>query len=163
MKYPNINAKSKMYCFVLCQLLWFNLECPDKFNEFKDPHTLRKIFLEDKGFTSISKPAFVKLWAWMIINKTLKSPHAASDINNHSLINVQSLYTYIKIRFYSSSFYPPRLRLMTRNWPHKFRAFFTKTVCSSNLAILCSFYYYFLARILDSWDSHLCISWLQYI
>ena len=44
------------------QLLWFNLECPDAYRQFKDPRYLRKTFIEEKGIDSgPNAPKYIKL------------------------------------------------------------------------------------------------------
>jgi hypothetical protein len=43
------------------QILWFNLECPDRFAEYRDPVKLRNIFSDVKKGKALDRPAFVKL------------------------------------------------------------------------------------------------------
>lgn len=41
------------------QIVWFNLECPDKWARFNDPVRLRSIFIKDKLFEKTPmKPRF---------------------------------------------------------------------------------------------------------
>ena len=44
------------------KILWFNLECPDRFNEYRDPVKIRNLFLQNKKGKGIDRPAYVKLW-----------------------------------------------------------------------------------------------------
>lgn len=45
----------------LIQLLWFNLECPDRFKEYRDPLKLRSIFSNVKKGKGVDRPAYVRL------------------------------------------------------------------------------------------------------
>lgn len=43
----------------LREIVWFNLECPDKWARFNDPVRLRSIFIKDKIFEKTPmKPRF---------------------------------------------------------------------------------------------------------
>jgi hypothetical protein len=41
--------------------MWFNVECPDRFNEYRDPAKLRSLFLQAKKGKGIERPAYVQL------------------------------------------------------------------------------------------------------
>ena len=45
------------------QLLWFNLECPEAFKEFKDPARMRATFYQEKELDNgPNPPSYIKLW-----------------------------------------------------------------------------------------------------
>lgn len=45
------------------QVMWFNVECPDRFNEYRDPSKLRNLFIQAKKGKGIERPAYVQLWS----------------------------------------------------------------------------------------------------
>jgi hypothetical protein len=45
------------------QILWFNLECPDRFKDYRDPVKLRNIFSQVKKGKAVERPAYVRLWS----------------------------------------------------------------------------------------------------
>lgn len=45
----------------LTQILWFNLECPDRFKDYRDPLKLRNIFTQVKKGKAVERPAYVRL------------------------------------------------------------------------------------------------------
>ena len=53
------------------QIVWFNLECPDKWSRFNDPVRLRSIFIKDKLFEKEPmKPRFKQI----VIDPITKKP-----------------------------------------------------------------------------------------
>jgi hypothetical protein len=46
---------------VYSQLLWFNVECPNRYKDFKDPVKLRSIFMDAKKGKQATLPDYVKL------------------------------------------------------------------------------------------------------
>ena len=46
---------------MVTQILWFNLECPDRHKEYEDPIKFRQIFTLLKQGKSIDRPDYVKL------------------------------------------------------------------------------------------------------
>jgi len=45
------------------QILWFNLECPERFKDYRDPIKLRNIFSQVKKGKAVERPAYVRLWS----------------------------------------------------------------------------------------------------
>jgi hypothetical protein len=43
------------------QILWFNLECPERFEDYRNPLKLRSIFTNVKKGKGLDRPAYVKL------------------------------------------------------------------------------------------------------
>lgn len=43
--------------------MWFNLECPDRFKDYRDPLKLRNIFSQVKKGKAVERPAYVRLWS----------------------------------------------------------------------------------------------------
>lgn len=43
------------------QILWFNLECPERFKDYRDPVKLRNIFSQVKKGKAVERPAYVRL------------------------------------------------------------------------------------------------------
>lgn len=43
------------------QILWFNLECPERFEDYRNPLKLRTIFTNVKKGKGLDRPAYVKL------------------------------------------------------------------------------------------------------
>lgn len=58
---PKMTCNVEHVLYPLIQLLWFNLECPDRFKEYKDPLKLRGIFSQVKKGKAVDRPAYVKL------------------------------------------------------------------------------------------------------
>jgi hypothetical protein len=43
------------------QILWFNLECPERFDDYRNPLKLRAIFTNVKKGKGLDRPAYVRL------------------------------------------------------------------------------------------------------
>ena len=46
---------------MLMQLLWFNLECPERYKEYQNPLKLRNIFSQVKKGKAVDRPPYVRL------------------------------------------------------------------------------------------------------
>ena len=42
-------------------MLWFNVDCPDRFRDYKDPIKLRSIFTNVKKGKGVDRPEYVQL------------------------------------------------------------------------------------------------------